>query len=394
MCKINLIFMGGFTYPTGMAGTKRIQNAIKALNEYSKDIKIRVIIQRQSSEENVLSGVHEGTYYETIMGDLFRTKMFAMLPILYFKTIVALKNAFLTDHKNIIYFYGPIFYDSILPLSYAKRIGYKIVFDVNEDYDLGKELQESFYDNLRLKLTIQLSAFIIKLSSGIVAISSHLEKKYKTSTDGKIPIHYMPISVDMDYFQQNHIKDTSIISLCYAGTFGNKDGLPVLLDAFDTIAGRQKNIRLLLTGRGGKGAMKDFLTRLETSPYKERIIYKGYLTEKEYYSVLNTVDIPCMTRIDTAYSHAGFPFKLGEFLATGKPVIASRVSDVERYLTDKHNAMLVKPGSKVEICNALDFLIDNPKYAEDIGTRGREVAKSYFDYKKQGKPLFNFLLSI
>ena len=60
-------------------------------------------------------------------------------------------------------------------------------------------------------------------------------------------------------------------------------------------------------------------------------------------------------------------------------------------LTHGHNAMLVKAGSSNEICEAVEFLINNPESAAAIGVRGREVAKSFFDYKKQGKALFTFL---
>jgi glycosyltransferase involved in cell wall biosynthesis len=101
-----------------------------------------------------------------------------------------------------------------------------------------------------------------------------------------------------------------------------------------------------------------------------------------------------MTRVNLAYAHAGFPFKLGEFLATGKPVIASRVSDVDRFLIHGHNAMLVKAGSSAEVCEAAEFLIDNPESAEAIGVRGREVAKSFFDCKQQGKGLLAFLENV
>ena len=69
------------------------------------------------------------------------------------------------------------------------------------------------------------------------------------------------------------------------------------------------------------------------------------MDEKDYYSLLNNADIPCMTRVDLAFANAGFPFKLGEYLAAGKPVIASRVSDVDRFLVNGQNAMLVNPGS-------------------------------------------------
>ena len=158
-----------------------------------------------------------------------------------------------------------------------------------------------------------------------------------------------------------------------------RTGFPVLLDAFDRLAGRYENVHLVLTGRGDREAMKEFFARMEISPHKDRIEFKGYLDEKDYYSLLNDADIPCMTRVDFAFAHAGFPFKLGEFLATGKPVIASRVSDVDMFLANGHNAMLVQPGSSTEVCEAAEFFINNPESAAAIGLRGREVAKSLFE---------------
>lgn len=394
--------MGNFTYPYGMAGTKRIQNIINSLKEYSDDISMRVILQRQSSKDNILSGVQQGTPYETVMGDLFRARMFAAMPVLFYKTIVALRKAFRPSHKNIIYFYGPIFFDSLIPLKYAKKLGYKIIFDVNEDVDLQKGLTNSIYKGLtnsiysylKTRLIIKFSLQIRSLSSGIVAISSYLENKYRLLTVGKIPVYYMPISVDMDFFPPVKKRSDQTISLFYAGSFGEKEGLPVLIDAFDILADKYKNIRLVLTGKGNKSSMNEFHARVEMSPHKERIEYKGYLDEQAYYSLLNNADIPCITRVDIAYSHAGFPFKLGEYLATGKPVIVSRVSDVERFLANRRNAMLVQPGSSSNICNAVDFIINNPEVAVEIGLKGREVAETFFDCKKQGAVLLDLLKNI
>ncbi|MFZ0928849.1 MAG: glycosyltransferase [Syntrophobacteraceae bacterium] len=388
--KINLVFMGGFTYPNGMAGTKRVKNAINSLKQYS-DLETRVILQRQSSEYNILSGVHEGTAYETIMGDLFRARMFAALPVLCYRTIAALKRAFLSDRKNVIYFYGPLFLESVVPLSYAQKLGYKIVFDVIEDFGLTKEVSHSLYQYMRSSLANRLSSRIKELSAGVIVISSYLEENCRKLLQGKAPVHYMPISVDMNCFPEKPICMKPTISLFYAGSFGKKDGVPVLLDALDRLAGKYENVRLVLTGRGDTEEMREFFARQELSPHKDRIEYKGYLDEKDYYSLLNDADIPCMTRVNVAFAHAGFPFKLGEFLATGKPVIASRVSDVDRFLVHGHNAMLVQAGSSAEVCEAAEFLINNPESAVTIGMRGREVAKSFFDYKQQGKSFLTFL---
>jgi glycosyltransferase involved in cell wall biosynthesis len=388
--KINIIFMGGFTFPRGMAGTKRVRNVIDALKEYP-DIITRVILQRQSSELNVLSGVHEGTPYETIMGDILRIKMLAALPALCCKTSAALKRAWRPDRKNVIYYYGPLFLESLVPLRNARKLGYKIIFDVIEDYGLVKTVSRSFHQYVRGYLTKWLSSRIIGLSAGIIVISSYLEERYRMLTDGKAPVHYMPVSVDMGCFPVNPCETKSTVSLFYSGSFGKKDGLPVLLDAFDKLAMRRKNVRLVLSGRGDKEAMQEFFARVAVSQHKDRIEFKGYLDEKSYYAALNDADIPCMTRADIAFAHAGFPFKLGEFLATGKPVIASRVSDVDRFLVNGDNAMVVKAGSSTEVCEAAEFLIDNPERARAIGKRGREVAESFFDCRNQGVALTTFL---
>ena len=391
--KINLVFMGVFTYPRGMAATKRIQNAINSLKNIN-GIETRVILQRQSSELNNLSGVYDGTPYETIMGDLLRAKMILTLPFLCIKTNAALKKAFKPSSKNVIYFYGPLFIENILPLKYAKRLGYKIVFDVIEDYGLAKEVSHSFYYDMRGRIANRFSSLMKAMSDGGIVISSHIEEKFRALTQGKVPIHYLPISVNMDRFPVIPRRTKSTISMFYAGSFGKKDGLLVLLDAFDWLAAKYEGIRLVLTGKGDAEAMQEFYARMDVSNFRYRIEYKGYLDDDGYYSTLNDADIPCMTRVDLAFAHAGFPFKLGEFLATGKPVVVSRVSDVERFLVDRHSAMVVTPGSSEEVCKAVEFLIDNPESAAAIGRRGRNVAETFFDYQRQGKALLAFLENV
>lgn len=390
---VNVIFTGEFSFPNGMAGTKRIKHAIKALRRYP-NVKARVILQRQSSQKNILSGKCEGTPYETVMGDLLRTKMFIALPQLYYKTICALKRAWMPSHRNVIYYYGMLALENILPLYYARRLGYKIVFDIVEDIGLSVSISRSPYHYFKVCLMALFSERIMSFADGIIVISSHLERKYKALGNGRIPILYRAVSVDMSCFQDKAKMSDSAVSLFYSGSFGKKDGLLVLLDAFDKLAGRYKRVRLILCGAGDAEAMKVFFSRLKLSHYKDRIEYKGYVDDQSYYSILGDVDIPCMTRIDISYAHAGFPFKLGEFLATGKPVIATRVSDVDRFLMNQHNAMLIQAGSSEEICAAAEFLINNPKTAQTIGRRGRETARAYFDYKTQGEALLSFFKSI
>ena len=121
-------------------------------------------------------------------------------------------------------------------------------------------------------------------------------------------------------------------------------------------------------------------------PYK--IIFKGFLSKDEYYNVLNECDIFCMTRINSQFANAGFPFKLGEFLATGKAVISTNVSDVNKFIRNGENALIIRPSSEDEIAEALIYILKNPILINKLGTEGRKTAELNFDSEKISLDLF------
>jgi len=382
--------MGHFTYPYGMAGTKRIQHAIDALKN-EQDVFVRVVVLRQLNCDSC-SGWHKDVTYYIVMGALSRFKLLFLFPVLFFKAYCYLRQCKRNDCKNIIYHYGPVTLENLVPLYLARHLGYRIIFDIVEDYDVADIVSQSFWHAIRIGGIKKLRPRMRDIASGFIVISSHLDKKYQVFTEGKVPIHYRPISIDMAWFlAKSSSQMNNTVTLFYAGSFGQKDGLIELLDAFDNLAAKRDTVHLVLSGCGNNEAMKKFFARVEASPFKDRIEYKGYLDDDDYYDLLNLSDIHCMIRIDVAYAHAGFPFKLGEYLASGKPVIATRVSDVERFLVNKESAMLVEPGDKEGIVNAAEYLIDNPTAASRIGQRGRNVAFSHFDHITQGKFLLSFM---
>lgn len=390
--KLSIIFLGGFPYPQGMAGTKRIQHAIDGMKD-APGVSIRVVVLRQSSEQNALSGVHEGIPYETVMGDLLRSKAVLMSPLLHLKAKRTIGGLFQPDQTNILFVYCAPSWDNLPTIRYARRCGYKVVFDIVEDDDLAFGVSKSLWHRVKNIHTRYATRRISSLADGIVVISSHLEAKCRRLTCGSIPLHYRPVSVDLARYPSKSQRFGDAVKLFYSGSFAKKDGVPVLLDAFDRLAAEHKDIHLVLTGRGSDEAMRGILSRIGSSPFSERIDYKGYLDDDAYYAMLNAADIPCMTRVDSGFAQAGFPFKLGEFLATGKPVIASRVSDVERLLCDRHDAMLVRPGDSGAIAAAVEYLIAHPDEAAAMGRQGREKAKAHFDFRTQGKALLEFMRS-
>jgi glycosyltransferase involved in cell wall biosynthesis len=96
-----------------------------------------------------------------------------------------------------------------------------------------------------------------------------------------------------------------------------------------------------------------------------------------------------MTRINSKFANAGFPFKLGEFLASGKAVIATSVGDVPNYLFNDINALLINPNSAEEIIDALLLLIEDPDKRKALGAEARKTAERCFDSDTVGMRLLS-----
>lgn len=386
--ELNIVFMAELSYPKGMAGTKRIQHAIDALRGENADCS--VIITRQKTEHNQPAGVYQGTPYRTIMPDLIGWRLGLFLPILIVKSCILLRGAFKAGNKNILFIYGPPSLSNIFTVLYARYRGFFIVFDIVEDDDHAMGLADDWRHKIKTFVNRILTNRIANTADGIVVISSRLKEKFSRLTRGRVPLHVRPVSIDPDRFRSSSESFSAGPKMIYSGSFGLKDGVPQLLDAFDRLAARHGSLRLIMTGMGSDQKMKEALDRIKDSPARNRIEYMGYLDDEKYYAVLSDADIPCMTRIESDYANAGYPFKLGEFLATGKPVIASNVSDIGVYLEDRQDVMLVKPGDVGEIEAAVEYLLSNPDIALKIGKSGREKALRLFDYRLQGQALLDF----
>lgn len=373
-----------------MAGTKRVRNVINGLRRHG-DVSMSVLILRQSSKANPLSGVHDGIPYHTVSGDLLGLKAALLMPVLFMKSRRMLRRLYRHGDTNVLYVYGPVTFDNFLLLLCAKRMGFKLVFDIVEDYDLARDLSGRLKHRIRITFIQYTNRMMNEWADGMVVISLHLHKKY--SGEGN-PLHLLPISVDTGQYPEAADRFSDPVVMFYAGSFGRKDGVPVLLGAFEKLASQTDRIKLVLTGKDTDEMMAELQKRLNVMPFGDRVVYRGYLDDADYYRELAHADILCVPRTDSGYAHAGFPFKLGEYLATGKPVIASAVSDIPSLLADRVDVMLVPAGDSDAIVNTVNELLEDPARALRLGANGRKAAERLFDFKSQGDDLYRFILGL
>jgi glycosyltransferase involved in cell wall biosynthesis len=294
--------------------------------------------------------------------------------------------------KNIFYIYGYPVWENILFIVVARYYGYRIIFDIVEDYRFPDS-----YSSPRSKIKTVISLFFFRrlgiLAHGCIGISHHLVDLCRQMSNGKIPVELISGSIDLDVFRRLSVatNNTQEFIFYYGGNFAEKDGIDLMIRAFELVASRNSLVKLVLTGEGDDRHMRTLFQLIETSPAKPQIEYLGFLNREQYLTQLASADVLLMLRINSPFANAGFPFKLGEYLASGKPVIASKVGDVEKYLQHNENALLVEPGNIDQITSAMFYCLTHKSKVKDIGKNGRIVAEKWFDAIKHSRKLLNFL---
>lgn len=384
--RLNFVYFTSAPFPRGMAGTARGRHTLDGLRAIEGSA-LRVLTLSPNAPLNPREGEYNGVPFRSLRGKMSLASVFGASR----RAIAELKGAWKEGATNVVYHYDYPRVDTILPLLWAHQAGYKVVVEFIEDNNLALQLPSHRPYRLKLWLSILFGARLCWYADGVVVISRALEQKFAKLTRGRIPMVYCPISVDLGCFRgEVPRKAGSEVTLFYAGSFGIKDGLFVLLEAFEKLRPRHSNLRLQLCGKGTAKQEGELRRRLERGACATAVTFLGYLNDEDYYRELRQADIHLMTRVNIPYANAGFPFKLGEYLATGKPVVASKVSCVTEYLADDVNAKLVEGGDAGALECAIEDLLANPEKAKRIGAAGQLVVREHFEMEKQGRDLARF----
>jgi glycosyltransferase involved in cell wall biosynthesis len=385
--KLNCIFFGSFLYPQGYAATRRKQQFMDFILSQGDSVRVLLTLKRaKGAELNANQGAYNGIRYK-VAGPFVKPNILLPFTFLIFllRTFYLLAIYRKRDCKNLIVTFA-VNYDSVIPLIFAKTIGYKIVFDVVEDHSTiipkGK-----FTRRLRLTILNFLHGSLLKyLASGVSVITYYLLEKFQKQNLRAL-MTLVPVSADNILPYQDKTR-RSDFTLLYSGTYGEKEGISSMLEACALFFEEVSSAKLILTGNC-PDHIKQAIS--SNSILYRSVICTGRLDDELYFSTLREATVMLMTRTNSGFANAGFPYKLGEYLATGNPVICTDVSDVSIYLKHGISAFIVPPEDASALYQAIKYMYFNPLEATKIGFEGYRVCKNYFNPERNSKNFYQLL---
>ncbi len=86
------------------------------------------------------------------------------------------------------------------------------------------------------------------------------------------------------------------------------------------------------------------------------------------------------------------PNKMGEYLASGRPVITCEIGDLTDFLIDNVNAYVGEPGNERDFANKMLSVLQDPDRAEQIGAAGQQTCFARLDYRAHASGLAKFFV--
>jgi glycosyltransferase involved in cell wall biosynthesis len=227
--------------------------------------------------------------------------------------------------------------------------------------------------------------------NGVVCISRFLEdwvRRENERTGRSVAVVSVPILVDVQAIAPAAAPPRGK-SVLFAGSPSYGETLRYLLAAMQGVWQRHPDCTLVITG-GATGAALGPLAQ----DRGERIRYAGYLERGALLREYAAASVLAVPLFDDVISHARFPTKLGEYLASGRPVVTNRVGEIPRFLEDGRSAQVPPPGDAAAFAAAINQILDDPSGGQVMGRKGRQVAEEHFHYANYGTKLCEFFSSL
>jgi len=263
-----------------------------------------------------------------------------------------------------------------------KKAGKKVIFDMHENIPADID-EKSYIPSVFRKIISfaysKLEIYTVKRIDAVVSTRESINERLQKYTRNIEIITNFPIAD-----QQIEKHQTGKKEICFAGIISPKFGHKQIINAVENIPG----ITYHLVGE----AVEPYLEELKTLPGWKNVQYEGHIPFEKVKEMYSEASIGVAVY---AYSK-NFDGKLGnlaivklfEYMNWGIPVICTDFKVWKEIVEEEVQCgITVNPDNEEDIRNAVQYILDNPEKAKQMGENGRKAVLEKYNWETQARKL-------
>lgn len=296
---------------------------------------------------------------------------------------LALHNEYqIVHYRNI--------WDGLSIAQNKKRLGYKTLFEVNGLPSIELKYHYPGIDlNLLSKIkeqeiaTLHLSDAVLcpsKVTSDYIASLGLNRKLVTVIPNGVSPSDFSPSPLPS--------REGRVPVLLYIGTLADWQGLEIVIKALPSVL-EQQPVQLCIVGRGRSRQRKLLAKQIRKLGLENHVSIQPAVPHHEVPALIASADI-CLAPLglnDRNVTQGACPIKVLEYMAAGRPLVASNMPIVRELVREDVDALLFSPNDPDDLVRQVLALLDDIELSRRLAMSASERALTKFTWHEAQKKL-------
>lgn len=196
-------------------------------------------------------------------------------------------------------------------------------------------------------------------------------EKIQTILNGVDCTRFIPVDkTTREQLRTQHGLPADSVVIGIVGRFGAFKRHSRLVEAFEKLAKKHLNLRLLIVGDDGPEKER-VLHQIATSPYHERIVWSGFQQQPaDFYRMMDLLVVPS--------DNEGLSNAILEAMACGIACVTHPACGANEVIIDKHNGILHPMDDANQLASVIQDTISDPQRLRVMGIQARRAAEEQF----------------
>ncbi len=265
---------------------------------------------------------------------------------------------------------------------------------IHYDWDDWEEM--IYYESARfpvkgIGLFLRTFERILPSMANTVSVSSkHLRDLCVSFGIPQEKIFHVPVGADLNVFNPSvsgekirKIHNIKYPLVLYVGQLHGGQYVKLFIEAAGIVLKKGIKAHFMIVGDGVK--IPELKQRVKDLGLTEQIIFAGAVEAACVPEYMAGCDIAVACFEDNNVTRCKSPLKIAEYLASGKPIIASKVGEVEQMIGDV--GILVEPGRSYPLADNIISLLSNKPLQEEMRRKSRQRAEKIYNWEVSAETL-------